>query len=336
MKKSFKLYALFLVIALVASSFTGEVKAVTKNMTDFSLQIYEDSKYNKSPYVSFEVGQTYALELTMYSDNAVFSSNLSGEEGFSFTSKDTSIVTVGKSNGLLTGKKVGSTSVVVDYPGLSSKTIDVTITPVRKDNQAQKDHETIKTIEELSKLEFKPEEFVDYYQQTCNLHRSSMTKKDHFIGVPNAYKIVSIYKPLSDYLAEKKALFTCINPINITKIKKLTSGSMTVELDRQILTEDLISYTSAFNTKYSPDMKLKVGLYIYAGDEAPFAKGNKFIALRKVSVGLNDNTITVDISNLLKSSKTYRVAFYFSDQYGYGKTTENDCMVSNGLEFTAK
>jgi hypothetical protein len=310
-------------------SMSAPVKATSNEIVEFSFQQLEDSKYSKKPYISFEVGQTCGLKVTTVTKNSFSSGYLRGNEGFTFSSNDTSIVTVGKTDGIMKGIKEGTTSVIASYPNLKSITIQVTIIATRTGKAAQKDHEAIKAIDEFSDLKPTADNIIDYYNKLRTLNESTMTKKEHFMNVPNEYRITNARIKLGEFLSSQQALFYSNNPIKVLKITKLTSDSMTVQLDRKISKADLAAYSGAYNLECKADMKITVGLYIYTGNIDPLSKGSQRVALVETDLSQGDDTMSIKVRNVLKSNKTYYVGFYYSDPF-------NDYRVTEGLKFTAR
>jgi hypothetical protein len=189
---------------------SAPVKATSNEIVEFSFQQLEDSKYSKKPYISFEVGQTCGLKVTTVTKNSFSSGYLRGNEGFTFSSNDTSIVTVGKTDGIMKGIKEGTTSVIASYPNLKSITIQVTIIATRTGKAAQKDHEAIKAIDEFSDLKPTADNIIDYYNKLRTLNESTMTKKEHFMNVPNEYRITNARIKLGEFLSSQQALFIAI------------------------------------------------------------------------------------------------------------------------------
>ncbi len=325
-----KTFILVLVTTMFFISMSSAVKSEAAEIRDFSLRTIEDSKYSKYPYISFEAGQTCALPITISDENTMSSGYLNGDEGFTFTSQNTSIVAVDKTKGILKGKKAGSTYVTVAYPGLNSIKVKVTIIPERKDKGSQKDHEDAAAIDKMYKTKFKPENLISYRNKVFSLKRSSMTTKEHFMNIPNEYKITSMNIVLDQYLKEQKAIYYNLTSPKVSDIIKLNAKSMTVKLSRKITEADLVAYANAYGKKCDTAMKVKVGLYIYTGDSNPLSKDSRKVALVNTSIGLNEDTLTININKLLKTNKTYRVGLYYTDSYSV------DGIITEGMEFTYK
>ena len=329
MKLIKKIHFLVVILILLTTNHTVLVSAKANEITDYSFSVLEDHTYKKNPYLSFEVGQTYALMTTIDYKNFCASTYLKGDEGFTFTSNNSSIASVDKAKGIITGKKVGSTIITATLPGFSKTTIEVTITPLHNDKSAIKDHEAIKAIDELSLDKFDEKYVIEYYNKLRNLKKGSLSKKEHFINIPNDYKIYLMQKSMDEYLAKQKALFYSIDSIKISKIKELTSKSMTLQLNRKITKADLVAYASANKKQCDTDLLMDVGIYLYTGGKDPMDKSSKQTALVKVSIGLNEDTIIINIAHLLMPNKSYYAGFYYSD-------IDGDNLITEGLPFISK